>query len=243
MTTLVPEQIECAICGEQSEQTVVGSSSSFGAPDLDGRPPALIRYTISYWVQRCPSCGYCATRIDEPSAKATEVMAESFYQNQLHNHSFPVLANSFLCAAFIQEQQGQLTDAGWSCVHAAWVCDDEHNTTAAQYCRHKAVALLQQATDAGQTIYEDPEHAALLLADLMRRAGEFAAATAHCQHMLAQPLSPLVQHMLTAQQALITRRDMAGYTIEEAIGKSTYRSLLEQSKQEGESGARRTGHN
>ncbi|MEM8531682.1 MAG: DUF2225 domain-containing protein [Chloroflexota bacterium] len=230
MTTLVPKQIECAVCGEQSEQTVVGSSSSFGAPDLDGRPPALLRYTISYWVQRCPSCGYCAPRIAEPSVKATEVMGEVLYQTQLHNHRFPVVANSFLCAAFIQEQQEQLADAGWSCVYAAWVCDDERNTSAAQQCRRKAIALLQQATDAGEQIYEDPEQAALLLTDLMRRAGEFAAAAVHCQQMLAQSLSPLVQHILTAQQALITRRDMAGYTVEEAIGESTYRSLSEQRK-------------
>lgn len=234
MTRMVPKLIKCAVCDQQSEQMVLGSTSSFGAPDLDGRPPSLMRYTISCWVQRCPSCGYCAPQIAEPGVKTTEVMADAFYQTQLHNHSFPVLANSFLCAALIQQQQGQLADAGWSCVHAAWVCDDERNTIAAQHCRHKAIALLQQATDAGQQTHTDPEHGALLLTDVLRRSGEFAAAAAYCQHMLAQPLSPLVQRMLAAQQALITRRDTSGYTIEEAIGETTYHTLLEQQKKEGE---------
>jgi len=72
MTTLTPDAMRCALCGELSEHLVVGSSSSFGPPDLDTRPAELVRSTLPYWVRQGPVCGYCAS--DLPCKRATTIL-------------------------------------------------------------------------------------------------------------------------------------------------------------------------
>ena len=58
MTTLFADELKCAVCGITSTHSDIGSSSSFGAPDLDLRPAQLLRSTMPYWIQECPFCGY-----------------------------------------------------------------------------------------------------------------------------------------------------------------------------------------
>ena len=41
MTTMFSKAVECSICGEKSNHTVIRSTNSFGSPDLDRRPPEM----------------------------------------------------------------------------------------------------------------------------------------------------------------------------------------------------------
>lgn len=54
MTTLYEAKAQCAVCGTESEYTGIGSTNSFGSPDLDTRPLKMKRSTIVDWIQRCP---------------------------------------------------------------------------------------------------------------------------------------------------------------------------------------------
>ena len=58
MTTLDEAKKKCAVCGKISAHFEVTSTNTFGAPDLDTRPPEMMRSTMDMWVQECPSCGY-----------------------------------------------------------------------------------------------------------------------------------------------------------------------------------------
>ena len=51
MTTLGTASAACAVCGTVSEYTVIQSTSRFGSPDLDTRPPEMERSTLPYWVR------------------------------------------------------------------------------------------------------------------------------------------------------------------------------------------------
>ena len=46
MTTFAEEKVKCAVCVSIHEYTVIVSTSSFGAPDLDFRPDLLERDTM-----------------------------------------------------------------------------------------------------------------------------------------------------------------------------------------------------
>ena len=48
----------CSVCHKESNQTIIGSTSTFGGCDLDTRPAPLARYLISSRIQTCPHCGY-----------------------------------------------------------------------------------------------------------------------------------------------------------------------------------------
>jgi hypothetical protein len=69
MTDIGEEIVTCAVCGRQTPQTILFSTSTFGAPDLDLRPPPMKRQTIEYWVQECPYCGYVASNISEADSR------------------------------------------------------------------------------------------------------------------------------------------------------------------------------
>ncbi len=83
MTTERHEVFRCALCSEESEHTIIGSMNAVGHPDLDARPPQMRRSTLFAWVQRCLTCGYCATDISSPCVTAPSVVASDAY-NRSH---------------------------------------------------------------------------------------------------------------------------------------------------------------
>ena len=70
MTSHFNRRIVCAICGDEAEHALLGSTNAFGPYDLDLRPPPMARHTMQFWVQACPTCGYTAADI----SKAKEML-------------------------------------------------------------------------------------------------------------------------------------------------------------------------
>ena len=125
MTTIVPIEQSCAVCGGSSEHYALGSTSTFGAPDLDLRPPPLERDTLQHQIQCCPHCGYCADDIAEAPEVASELVATAEYQTDLKRESFPELTRHFLCASRVLRAAGQIAESGWMALKGAWAADDE----------------------------------------------------------------------------------------------------------------------
>ncbi len=171
MTMLVPEMIECALCGAENEVIVVTSTNTFGSPDLDLRPAPMMREILPYEVQRCESCGYCDNDITDLVAIAAQVIIRPDYLAQLGSDEFPELANSFLCASMIQEAAGDLSSSAWAVVRAAWTCDDDGLDAQARRCRQQACALIDRAHAVEQRLTGDDETESCLQVDVLRRAG------------------------------------------------------------------------
>jgi len=90
-------------CAEKSFHMGIGSTNSFGAPDLDTRPPEMQRSTIYHWTQRCPSCGYCAADILKDTENIRELVQKTEYRNIVKNNEISETGASFL--AFSHEKQ------------------------------------------------------------------------------------------------------------------------------------------
>ena len=64
MTTIVPQEVKCSMCGSISKQQLIASTNTIiWAPDLDLRPAEMARSTMVYWIQECPDCGYVSVDI------------------------------------------------------------------------------------------------------------------------------------------------------------------------------------
>lgn len=219
MTTIWAEEKTCAICGQTSRQTIITSTNLHGAPDLDLRPPEKQRSTIIYWVQSCPSCGYCAPRISEGLEIAPRVIQSDGYQRQLKEDSYPALANRFLCRTIIQEAAGDCLKAGWAAVHAAWVCDDAEEAQAAHRCRKRALGLFEKARASGIPLVKEPGQEEIIVADLLRRSGQFDKAIEVCEEALTKaPAEGILRQLLRFQQTLARKKDMESHTTHEAKG-------------------------
>ena len=221
MTTILPEPKKCALCGKTSEYMLISSTNTFGSPDLDTRPPEMQRSTIQWWVQTCPSCGYCSPDISEAHGGASETVRTPAYQTQLNDKRYPRLANAFLCFGLIQESAGKHVQAGWANIHAAWACDDAGSEIPAAESRKKALILLRKAKELGQAFAMQPGAEEAIIADLARRSGQLELAREACDRGLrATGLEATVEAVLRFEAALTDRGDTGRHTIAEALGES-----------------------
>lgn len=216
---------KCALCGEKNEVIMLGSSNTFGgSPDLDTRPAEMLRSTINVWIHICSSCGFCAPDISKRIEKSSELVRTDLYQQQLNSTEFPKLANAFLCYSLIQENAGDYAGAGWSCVHASWVCDDTNSEEAAQKCRKKAIGLFQKAKENSQVIDEEASTAEILIIDLLRRSRQFELALKTCDENLKKNPEKSILDVLKYEKILIKNKDSACHTIEEATKRTKSQS-------------------
>jgi len=218
MTTLREETKECAVCGNKSIHVEIISTKALGASDLDARPPEPERSTIQNWIQRCPTCGYCAPDIARGDKEMANIIQSSDYRKQLRNPDYPDLANSFLCWTLIQEEETQYKIAGWTAVKAAWACDDAGYLGVAQDCRKRAILLLEMARQKGQWFADNAGTEEALIVDLLRRSGQFERAMQLCEDRLAMKPDTFIRKILNYQKQLIRKGDSDSHSTSEIVG-------------------------
>jgi hypothetical protein len=226
MTTLHKADVRCSQCGKSSEHAIISSTSAWGSPDLDTRPAEVMRSTLPRQVQVCPHCGYCMPSLPAAMPDVSSLLASAEYYQQLNSTEYPELANRFLCSALILESLDRLNEAGWACIHAAWVCDDAGEAQAAKTCRLLAERRLGQAVSRGQGATDRPGFNFLILADLLRRAGEFKRADQRTQEGFSPKCDKEVLLLLLYERLLCRHGDTACHTVEEGI-KITTKMVLE----------------
>jgi hypothetical protein len=171
---------------------------------------------LPFWVQRCPHCGYCADNITSIHDHAVDFVRGEAYQQYLNDPAYPEKAREFLCYAEILSHVGQLADAGWSALHAAWTCDDAGDDPAAIRSRVRALGFWQRGKQSGQAFGDDVPMEFALVTDLYRRAGQFEAAVVTCSEALdAEDLPPILEQLLRREKALIDRKDTARHSVRE----------------------------
>lgn len=218
MTTVFEEEVSCAVCGSKQTVEEIGSTNSFGAMDLDTRPPEMRRSTMSHWVHECEACGYIAPELDKTANTDAKRVATADYRQALSRGDRAKLANRFVCRALLEEAAGDLVSAGWRRLHAAWACDDAEQVEEARMQRLAALHLFERARAEGEHAMKSVAGGdELLLADLARRAGEFERASGLCVAGLALPEVPaFVTSLLMLQQELVRARDTACHSVAEA---------------------------
>ena len=171
------------------------------------------RSTIDMWVQMCPSCGYSSADISEGNEKALDVIFTDSYQEQIDSPEYPKLANAFLCFSLIQENNCEYLGAGWSSVHAAWVCDDADYETSAQKCRMRAVSLFRKAKENNQKFAEQDGVEEVIIVDLLRRSCQFELAFSICEGVLKKKPEKIISNIMKLQKMLIKNKDVACHLI------------------------------
>ncbi len=218
MTTLDQRTLRCFVCGGEAEYTIIGSTNSFGSPDLDTRPPEMMRSTLPFWVQRCPSCAYCAPDVRQGGTGAGPTVMSEEYIGLASDEGLPELATNFRCAAMVLEASGDLAGSGWRSIHAAWACDDDGEEGAAEVCRTDAIRRLKSARSMGVAFAAQAGGEEAILVDLLRRNGRFAEAETLCREGIGRKPENLISKVLRFERRLIERKDRRAHTVAEATG-------------------------
>ena len=218
MTTIFENEVTCTVCGAKQTVQELGSTSSFGAMDLDTRPPEMRRSTMDHWVHECDECGYVASDLGDADEAGQMTSVWHAYLAELHSTQRPRLANRFVCRSLLDEATGDRAAAGWRRLHAAWACDDAEQAEEARVQRRAALALFERARAAGQRAMKSVAGGdEVLLADIARRAGEFEQAAEYCSAGLALPEVPaFVTKLLVLEQEFVAARDIGCHRASEA---------------------------
>jgi hypothetical protein len=235
MTTRLRITATCSQCGEDSEHIMIGSTSYFGRPDLDLRPPRLARSTIDCWVQECPHCRFVSPDIEEAEPGATEVMAGEAWARILQDSpplpsrprgrvlSRDGLMNAFQRRVLLDQHAGHHKTAAQRALHAAWAADDIEAQNLARDRRREAAALFESilAADTGFTAEERP-NIALVLCDVLRRAGDWTAAGVRCDELSSYG-DPTLIPIAAFERRLIDARDDDAHSLDEIAGEGADR--------------------
>ncbi len=224
MTTMYEQSRKCAVCGEAKTYYEIGSTNSFGSPDLDLRPPQMQRGTMGEWIQQCPACGYVSGRIDNDPGKVTK----KWLKSKAYTHSDGIDFRSGLADQFYKFYKISLLNenterAFFALLHAAWACDDCEDTANAVRCRSMAVPLLNQVTEELTSGQGDPEeddsdkkdNLLLIKADLLRRSGQFE--TLLSEYASRHFENEIMNKVLAFQLAKASEKDTACYTVQYAV--------------------------
>ena len=218
MTTLGSSETTCAICAETSEHTTIGSTNSFGSPDLDLRPPEMKRSTMAYWLQECPNCGYSAGSIDEAQSDAKAVMASEAFHTLQTGPLAGSLTGRFLKASLLDEAANDLVSAADHALCAAWSADDASDAEGARQHRNRSADLFLKSlsdTDSGS---EETIVTKTRLVDILRRATRWEEANEIASKLLKQDLDPTIRSVITFEQTAIGNQDDQAHTVAQAMG-------------------------
>ncbi len=217
MTTFAKETVVCGACGHVFTHQALASTNAFGSPDLDTRPPEMQRSTMRAWIQRCPSCGFCARDASKFDARFRVAMDTSCYRSQLTDARFPELASTFLCSGMLAEAVGQREDSGWCYLRAAWILDDASKDELAKLWRSKAADAFLAFLTEGQTSVQQPGAYEAIVTDCLRRAGRGDEAVSVIERGLMQACEQVIHKVLALQRKLIQRGDTARHLLQEAL--------------------------
>jgi hypothetical protein len=211
------DSVKCGACGRKTIVSRLASSSMFGSPDLDTRPPAPARGALIFAIERCEHCDYCAGDIQSAPDGIADQLKRPDYRALLTNTAFPERARQFLCAALLSETMNRHDEAAWNAIRAAWTCDDKRDDRAARECRLRAIALMKAAKAAGQSIGQGVGAFEGILSDLQRRCGLFDDAMRTIETGLAQEPQEVIRKVLLFASKLAEAKDSTCRQIVEAM--------------------------
>ena len=205
MTTFFNSLKQCGCCGKKVSVRELGSTNSFGSPDLDLRPPEMQRSAMLRRIQCCEHCGYVAWDLEESvrqTAELKKVLSES-----IDNYDD---AQIFERAAKIAQLNGSdEEDVTFLYLCSAWCADDEKSTEQSVLMRKKILEICDLSA------VTDPERL-LQLIDIARRAGEFETACKLLEQFnKGEAEEPLLEDIARFQEKLLKDNDTSCYTVEE----------------------------
>jgi Uncharacterized protein conserved in bacteria (DUF2225) len=219
MTDIGEEIVTCAVCGRQSPQTILFSTSTFGAPDLDLRPPPMKRQTIEYWVQECPHCGYVACNISDADSRTRRFLQGDGWKALNHSKSAEgrSLSSMFLVHSEIQEAICEVEESARAALHASWAADDKGDQTTARSSRRRAADLFKRALSKGEINSGQISAVQLMVIDALRRAQCWDEALEYSRNVDARILDQAMKAVLNFQQHLCVAHDAECYDMSSAV--------------------------
>jgi len=213
MTIITKFEKKCSVCGRTSLQPVLGSTNTWGYPDIDLRPPEMQRSTIDIWLVECPHCGYVASNIENELEVPADILKTDEYLTCEGKNFKSKLSERFYKHYLISKEEKDYNSEFLSLLHCAWTCDDNDDELAVEI---RKMALKSMYKIEPQ---EDDEKNALKLieADLLRRSLQFDEVIRKFKDVILEDKTQ--NDIISFQIELSMNKDSACHTVEEVVKK------------------------
>lgn len=133
---------KCGNCGAKLTTEVMLSTNNLGGYDLDFRPEGVSRYTMSYWIYQCPTCGYVNSNLSEkPDFPPAYLQSEAYLACDGISFSHE-LAPRFYRRALLSLQANNLESAYMCFLYVAWCCDDNKDKKMQSFAEEKPLLFM-----------------------------------------------------------------------------------------------------
>lgn len=213
MTIITKFEKKCSVCGRTSLQPVLGSTNTWGYPDIDLRPPEMQRSTIDIWLVECPHCGYVASNIENELEVPADILKTDEYLTCEGKNFKSKLSERFYKHYLISKAENNHDSEFLSLLHCAWTCDDNDDELAVEI---RKMALKSMYKIEPQ---EDDEKNALKLieADLLRRSLQFDEVIRKFKDVILEDKTQ--NDIISFQIELSMNKDSTCHTVEEVVKK------------------------
>lgn len=209
MTTSRDFDKKCAVCTETSPQTVLMSTSTWGAPDLDLRPSEMQRSSMFAWLQECPHCGYVAFNIEDELKVPSELLKSDEYLTCKGYEFKSYLAKRFFRHSLISDALEDYRSQFFSLHYCAWLCDDAEDDLAVEMRRLalKSIGKFDARNE------DEADNLKLIRADLLRRSLQFDELINEFRDVSFD--DERKNEIISFQLELAAKKDSACYTIQD----------------------------
>jgi hypothetical protein len=219
MTTYSEETQTCCVCGNEQSCSIITSTNTNGAPDLDLRPAMMERATMHAWLQECSQCHFVSGDLTIKSDETKSIVDSEPYRVIVDHDSIPDIAKRFELCAMLNAGNAEI--AGTSLLRAAWVCDDADESERSVAYRKRSADLLSKL----RPFDDDQEHATIgtMLVDVLRRSGQFDESVKLGTNLLkfkAVKRNEVMTAVLKFELQLCEAADSDCHTLAEAMGDS-----------------------
>lgn len=200
---------ECAVCGAQKRVPVTLTCGGIvSSRALDRRGWSHEDLENSLGILRCEVCGHASPDLCVPPSEPDSSWLAAA------DPRVDLLPTRLLAWSRILEDAGQVEEAGWVALHAAWASDDLGEPDRAAAARLRSVQLLRGARSEGGLVCGDRQENALIFAETLRLAGAFDEAAKEVP-AAAAGRSEWVSAAAAFEAELIERRDGGRYLMPE----------------------------
>ena len=119
--------------------------------------------------------------------------------------------------SWLQKRLEEYSEAAWTAIRAAWICDDANDYESGRNCREKAVSLIHQGNSNRQHIASQTGASEAITIDLMRRAGMFTDAQELVDTAKAVEMEEIIKKVILFEERLVHAEDIDVHTISEAL--------------------------
>ena len=222
MTTIMPVERKCALCGALNECYVLTSTNNFGGMDTEFRSYAVGSDPIETALQTCSECGYTHYDIEKVprNIKETKELVKNFIDDlSTDTKTLPMYKRFELVGKILILDRAIPNKIAATFMRAAWTAEDAEKFDLAKTYRKEAARFLAEWLPWRKKALRRKAEELFLLAEIYRRAGEFKLSEEIHDQIVIEDLQPDLQLALIKIRELLANGDKRKLMLEEVLGR------------------------